>query len=568
MKGLTSKQHIILLLVTGIVFFIPFLGYVHLFDWDEINFAESSREMLATGNYFQVQVNYEPFWEKPPLFMWLQVICMKTFGVNEFAARFPNALFGILTLITLFIIGKKLHSKTFGWIWSMTYFGAFLPFLYYKSGIIDPVFNFFIFFSIYFLIKNINETIPKKKLWFAFLAGGVNGLAIITKGPVGLLFLLLTFLAYVFIKKFKVKVRFNDILIFALGTILTTFSWYGYETITNSPWFLVEFIKYQIELFSEPVAGHEQPFYYHFVVVLFGCFPMSILAIGAFQKNQSSDNLDFRLWMKCLFWVVLILFSIVKTKIVHYSSMTYLPLSYLAAYYIYYLYKSKAIPKKWIFTTLYVIAILFGLILTLLPIAAINKEKIFPYIKDPFAVASFNQDVYWSGLEFLIGVVFIAITVYGIYMLSRGNILKYVSFMGYGVAISLFLYLVVVVPKIENYSQRPAIEFYKELQGKNVYVTTLGFKSYAHYFYFNMPQNDSNSGLSKKIHEFKTSLKNNEKVRLTELTSVINDWLLKGNIDKDAYFVTKTTWHTPDDLMGYLTLIKTKGGFNFYKRKQ
>lgn len=48
------------------VFFVPYLGNVHLFDWDEINFAESAREMLATGNYLRVQIDYQPFWEKPP----------------------------------------------------------------------------------------------------------------------------------------------------------------------------------------------------------------------------------------------------------------------------------------------------------------------------------------------------------------------------------------------------------------------------------------------------------------------------------------------------------------------
>jgi hypothetical protein len=40
---------------------------------------------------------------------------------------------------------------------------------------------------------------------------------------------------------------------------------------------------------------------------------------------------DHRRWMVILFWVVLILFSIVKTKIVHYSSLCYFPLTYLAA---------------------------------------------------------------------------------------------------------------------------------------------------------------------------------------------------------------------------------------------
>jgi 4-amino-4-deoxy-L-arabinose transferase-like glycosyltransferase len=54
--------------ILAAILFIPFLGNVHLFDWDEINFAESAREMIATGNYFNVQINYARFTEKPPLF--------------------------------------------------------------------------------------------------------------------------------------------------------------------------------------------------------------------------------------------------------------------------------------------------------------------------------------------------------------------------------------------------------------------------------------------------------------------------------------------------------------------
>ena len=53
-------------LFAGLLLFIPFLGGVHLFDWDEINFAESAREMIASGNYLTIQINYIPFWENPP----------------------------------------------------------------------------------------------------------------------------------------------------------------------------------------------------------------------------------------------------------------------------------------------------------------------------------------------------------------------------------------------------------------------------------------------------------------------------------------------------------------------
>ena len=57
-----------IIISVGVLLFVPFLGKVHLFDWDEINFAESAREMIVTGNYSRVMIDYQPFWEKPPLF--------------------------------------------------------------------------------------------------------------------------------------------------------------------------------------------------------------------------------------------------------------------------------------------------------------------------------------------------------------------------------------------------------------------------------------------------------------------------------------------------------------------
>src|SRR5574343_1827440 len=97
----------IIILILSLIYFLPFLGQVHLFDWDEINFAEAAREMIVSNNYFNVQIDYKAFWEKPPLFIWMQVISMKIFGVNEFAARFPNVVFGILTLCLIYTTGRR-----------------------------------------------------------------------------------------------------------------------------------------------------------------------------------------------------------------------------------------------------------------------------------------------------------------------------------------------------------------------------------------------------------------------------------------------------------------------------
>src|SRR6185503_4154106 len=132
--------------------FIPFLGHVHLFDLDEINFAECSREMIITNDYTRVHMDFLPFYEKPPLFLWMQSTSMKIFGVNEFAARLPNAVCGIVTLLVVFACGKRLYSKKFGIYWALAYAGSLFPSMYFRTGIIDPWFNLFTFLSLSYFI--------------------------------------------------------------------------------------------------------------------------------------------------------------------------------------------------------------------------------------------------------------------------------------------------------------------------------------------------------------------------------------------------------------------------------
>ena len=148
-KNLIAKYPYWFVTLWAVMLFIPFLGNVHLFDWDEINFAENAREMLLTGNYQQVQINFQPFWEKPPLFFWLQTISFKIFGINEFAARLPNALVGVVVLNVVFYLGKKYFDTKLAWIWVLCITGSFTPHLYYKSGIIDPIYNLFISGTVY-----------------------------------------------------------------------------------------------------------------------------------------------------------------------------------------------------------------------------------------------------------------------------------------------------------------------------------------------------------------------------------------------------------------------------------
>jgi 4-amino-4-deoxy-L-arabinose transferase-like glycosyltransferase len=408
MKNYTYQ---ILIAFFAALLFIPFLGNVHLFDWDEINFAEAAREMLVTGNYATVQIDFEPFWEKPPLFFWFQALSMKLFGINEFAARFPNAICGIVTLISIFNIGKKLQDKHFGLLWVLAYVGSFLPFFYFKSGIIDPWFNYFIFMGIYFSAKKY--VLPQQyKISDIFISGIFIGLATLTKGPVGALLYGVTIAVFLALNRFKNFPKVKEIGLFSLGLLSLGSIWFIEEWLNGRWHIIVEFIVYQIRLLKTQDAGHGGPFYYHFVVLLFGVFTASVYAwfvVAKSPKNSSNSPLNsFKRWMVILFWVVLIIFSIVKTKIVHYSSMAYFPLTYLGAYYAYYLMKKNQAFNRW-FKLLYLfIASVIGLALTALPFIAIYKQSIIQsgIIKDVFAVENFKAAVHWSSVEALIGIFF------------------------------------------------------------------------------------------------------------------------------------------------------------------
>ena len=76
--------------------FFPFHGGFYLFDLDEINFAEFASDMSLSQNYLNVQIDFLPFTDKPPLLIWMQVVSMKGFGINEIAARLPNAVSGVV----------------------------------------------------------------------------------------------------------------------------------------------------------------------------------------------------------------------------------------------------------------------------------------------------------------------------------------------------------------------------------------------------------------------------------------------------------------------------------------
>lgn len=548
----------IAIVIFASLLFIPFAGGVHLFDWDEINFAECAREMIATGDYINVQINFKPFWEKPPLFIWMQVLSLKAFGMNEFAARFPNALCGIGSLLILFQLGKHIHSESFGLWWVLVYAGSILPHFYFRSGIIDPWFNLLIFISLYYFYRlhSIQSENKRKRALFASLWGVFTGLAILTKGPTALLIVgIISAVLYLpffwkailpnnkWIKNVYFTIRTSDILYFLLFTIVVGSSWFLVQVASGHGDMVWKFILYQVRLFTIPDAGHGGHWSYHFVVLLVGVFPASIFALSRIIKPTGENDIQrkFHLIMIVLFWVVLILFSIVKTKIVHYSSLCYFPLTYMAALAIKDSLEGKQSWKLWQKILLVLLSTVFALLVAALPLVSIYRDEIIGsgMVKDTFALANLQADVQWTGWEWIPGLILLSGVVSAIVFANR-NYMKKAFVTLFGSTLIFVLLVVYLLPyRIEKYSQGAVIEFYQSKAHEHCYVLNVGFFSYAPPFYALKSPTDYARPM----------------------------WLLTGDIDRPFYLVLKEPhYEKQKQIIPAMKLLYKKNGWVFLAR--
>ncbi len=551
------NRYFIIILISAILF-LPFLGGVHLFDWDEINFAECAREMIVTGDYLRPQIDFMPFWEKPPFFIWMQVAAMKMVGVGAYAARLPNAIVGILTLVVVYHTGKKIMNEKLAQWWVLMFAASWLPHLYFKSGIIDPTFNLFIFLSfvqVHWLRSSPN---PWRN---ATLAGLLLGMAAITKGPAAILIAMLALGVYVLLNRGLNGYKIKHLLLLSVMAAVPALAWIAVTTgvhgATYGKWFLNEFVTYQTRLFSTEDSDHGGPFIYHFIVLLAGCFPASIFLFQYIDRRNESRRLphDFTKWMWILFWVVLILFSIVKTKIVHYSSLCYFPLTFLAALQLYRMGNEDKQMKKGVRYTLLGIGTLLGAVIASLPLVGIYKTELTPFIADKFAVANLRAEVPWSMTESIWGILYI-VGIWTAVLAMRSNFNK-------GLAILCTVQILIIqvavlhfTPKVEAYSQKAAIDYFETMANKDVYVHPLGYKSYANLFY-----TDKRPYKAKEYQGMRTDKDGRQTPEPNQ------HWLLYGKTDKPTYFISKINDSLKYSQMPELEMTGSKNGFVFYRKR-
>ncbi len=323
--------------------FFSGLGQYPLFNPDEALYAEPAREMLVTGEYVTTLLNYVVRYTKPPLVIWAMAACYKVFGVNEFAARFFDVACGAILVSLTYLMIARYVSVRGAVIGGLSLVVAPLFVLTAREAITDMPLALFMAGSQMALF----HAFKSQKFGFALAAYVLLGLAVMTKGPVGIVLPLAIIFAYHLLRgELKQALRFYQPLKAALLIGVIAVPWFVVEIwITKGAYFQEFIVRENFQRFTAVVDSHKQPFWYHAAAMLGGYFPFSLYLpqllrsqvknfIPILRRNGSvlekfahlksflqGQEEAQDLYFYCLLWAifVLVFFSLSVSKLLPYT---------------------------------------------------------------------------------------------------------------------------------------------------------------------------------------------------------------------------------------------------------
>ena len=305
-------------------------------DIDETRYVLMSKDMLKSGNFMTLYLNGEYFFEKPPLYFWIECLSFKLFGaVNEFSARFPAALCGMATSFLVYFCGRKIVSEKYGIVSSLVLATCLEYTILAKYAILDIFLCTFVAFSVfsYFLTLFVQEK-NKKYFWWLFYI--FSALAVMAKGVPGAAIPFGTaFFVSIYTRTFKEIFKPLYILPGIALFLLITLPWHIIMLKTHPTFYHEYIVKHHLQRFlNSEELGRKQPWYYFLITVTWGIVPWTLsvfTAAGAKLKKLKSPNLKPTFENAKLFLAVniiaalftLFFFSSSSTKLITYILPVY-----------------------------------------------------------------------------------------------------------------------------------------------------------------------------------------------------------------------------------------------------
>ena len=334
-----------LTLLCGLAFWWH-LGSIGLIDETEPLFAEAARQMTVTGDWVTPYFNGVTRFDKPPLVYWLMAIAYQVIGVNEWAVRFPSALSATLLTVggffTLRAFGlsspaiapdqEQAHTQRQWVAWIGAGMMAFnlQTLVWARTGVSDMLLSGCIGIALMAFFWGYAAPASTRKKRLGYLGFYVFcALAVLTKGPVGIVLPGLVVLAFlIYVGQVRAVLREAMVGWGILLFVAIALPWFLLVIQANGQAYIDSFFGYHnFERFTRVVNRHGAPWYFYFLIVLGGFAPYSLYLPSAilnlrFWRPQAwrSQPRSTHLGLFALAWfgVIFGFFTIAVTKLPSY----------------------------------------------------------------------------------------------------------------------------------------------------------------------------------------------------------------------------------------------------------
>ena len=330
-------KHIFILAVLSYFCFMFGNGLISLTIPDEVFYTQTAKEMLKNNSWMTPYLFGQPQFEKPIFLYWLLKLGFMTFGINSFAARFFPALFGMIGIIGVYLLGRigfKSGKKAFICAIVLMTCGLYVGLS--RTVFTDLIFSVFILLSL--LSFYWGFSFGKRKSIGILMFFVFSALAVLSKGPLGLVIPLVSVILFLGIKK---DIKFLFARCFVWGFIvfsLIALPWYVLMFKLYGNTFMHEFFynDHFRRIIEAEHSGNDTWYFYPFSML--GCiFPWSIFLVAALYtlpKYLKREDNTFYVFLICLIAAVLVIFQSAHSKLVSYIFPLFPALGLLCGGYI------------------------------------------------------------------------------------------------------------------------------------------------------------------------------------------------------------------------------------------
>lgn len=367
-----ERKLYIILAAIFILTYVLTLGTYPLLDPDETRYVTMARDMFNSRVFLTLYINGEYFFEKPPLYFWVENLFFFIFGgkINEFTARLPLVILSILPLCLLFKLSEKVKDKKFAFLNCAILMTSLEYVLITKLAILDSVLTSLVSSSVlcYFFTFFVEQK-NKKYFWLATYI--FSALAVLAKGiPGAVIPAIVVFVGTITFKTYKET--FKNLPLGLIVFLLIALPWHIVMLNKYNPLFFNEYIvKHHLARFLGSDTIHRnEPVWFYAVCLIWGLFPWIFSLIFSIRKPQKislkTDYDKFAVLNLIALCSIFLFFTSSETKLVTYILPIY-PFFATIIGHIWYKYIFENTESKAIKNSTVLINILFAIILLMAP---------------------------------------------------------------------------------------------------------------------------------------------------------------------------------------------------------